>query len=1184
MAYYVRSLSIGMCLLLVFALAASAHATELPASYDLRDYSRVPSGVPEQGGCNSGWAFATMTSVQSVLLPSESVNYSANNLINNHLWNLGPCDGGNYNMATSYFARWAGPVNEADDPYGPSASAPGLTVQKHIQQAAIIPDKDIQAIKQAVSEHGAVATQAKTPGIWNSETSSWDIDATYFSVANASYYYDGAEGPDHAVAIIGWDDEFPSTSFTIPPPGNGAFLVRNSFTDGLGNAGDYWVSYYDAWVGTGNYQFIMGPADDYMKAYAYDPLGWTESLDLGSNSAYFANLFTADTSEPVNAVGFYATVPGETYEINIYTDVTAGNPASGTLASTTTGAFQHAGYYVIPLSQPAQVTYGKAFSVVVHATAASPAALVPIESKTGITSLATSAAGQSFISTDGSTWTDIGGGTDQANACVKALASYQPNIAPEVVHLDPFDFSSKAYSERCFQTSYNDANGYSDLASVMFRTSADAAGSIFVQYDLETNVLKLMNNAGTSPVGNCQPGQSKVLSNSQGILNCALATVFKSGNDFQISICVAPTLAYASATPRDIYLQALDKSGASSGWVDKGNWTIEQNHYPTFGLTPTVVTSHYDVPQSLSAVYSDEEGAGDIYTAYIRVGYISTLYSLDARYSSDMNQLALLNDAGTSWGASVCHPGEAKTLSNSQGTLNCAATTVTASGNDLTINWNFTPKLAYVSTYPKNVFLQAVDRAFATNPVAMIANNSDTMLDMGDWTITSPNIAPFVPTGVFLPVTSQPDVAQNFSGIYYDFNGYMDLKQVYIRIHSNVNGIQAYYDRSLNRISLVADSGSGTVGYCTPGVAGILENSQGSINCALTTVSGSGTRLNVGWNITPKAAFQSSTGRKIYYMAKDMVGNTSPFEYKGDWIIISSVAPTVVSLTPSSVNGTPYVAQNFTAVYSDLNGYQDLKIVYIRVNSNINGIKVYYNQTVNKIYLTADSGTGTVGNCTPGAAVTLTNSQGSVNCAQTTVSGAGTTLTVNWNITPNPSSQVWNIYLLSQDMANYNSAWILKGTWKLFVNQGPTITSLSPSVLNSPAGMPQSLVAAYSDPNGYADIKKASLRVYGAVGGFNVYYARASGKLYLLSDAGNFWIGPCTAGIPGTLENSQGILDCGATTVSGNGNNLTISWRITPKTAFASLSAKDIYLSVADNSNASQGYTDKGDWTITAGP
>ena len=101
---------------------------------------------------------------------------------------------------------------------------------------------------------------------------------------------------------------------------------------------------------------------------------------------------------------------------------------------------------------------------------------------------------------------------------------------------------------------------------------------------------------------------------------------------------------------------------------------------------------------------------------------------------------------------------------------------------------------------------------------------------------------------------------------------------------------------------------------------------------------------------------------------------------KGDWTIkATNVAPTLGSVTPAALTSAPAAAQTFSAVYSDADGYANLKHAYLLVNttaSGANGIYLLHDRTVNKLYLYNDAGTGYVGNCTPGVAGSLSNTPG----------------------------------------------------------------------------------------------------------------------------------------------------------------------------------------------------------------
>ena len=90
------------------------------------------------------------------------------------------------------------------------------------------------------------------------------------------------------------------------------------------------------------------------------------------------------------------------------------------------------------------------------------------------------------------------------------------------------------------------------------------------------------------------------------------------------------------------------------------------------------------------------------------------------------------------------------------------------------------------------------------------------------------------------------------------------------------------------------NAGTGFVGSCTPGAAGSLSNSRGTLSCRATTVSRSGNNLTVNWNIKPKAAFVSATKKNLYLYARDMSNAITGWTDKGDWRIkATNLAPTL---------------------------------------------------------------------------------------------------------------------------------------------------------------------------------------------------------------------------------------------------------------------------------------------------
>lgn len=210
----------------------------LPSYYDLRTLNKL-TPIKNQGACGSCWAFASYGSLESYLLPAEYWDFSEQDLITNHGFDWGPCDGGNHFMSSAYLARWSGPKWEQDIPYIYSLSPEpqNSLVKKHAQEILFLPSRanylDNDNIKNAVMNYGAVYVSM----YWNSSY----YNSTY------STYYCNLSNPtgNHAVAIVGWDDNFDKNKFSPTPPDNGAFIVRNSWGSSWGEGGYFYISYYD---------------------------------------------------------------------------------------------------------------------------------------------------------------------------------------------------------------------------------------------------------------------------------------------------------------------------------------------------------------------------------------------------------------------------------------------------------------------------------------------------------------------------------------------------------------------------------------------------------------------------------------------------------------------------------------------------------------------------------------------------------------------------------------------------------------------------------------------------------------------------------------------------------------------------------------------------------------------------
>ena len=420
----------------------------LPATYDLRPENKLTS-VKNQGTCGNCWSFATYGSMESCLMPGETWDFSENHMKDTSGFDPTCCAGGNHYMSTAYLARWDGPGLELDDPFNAYSceSPPIIPVQKHIQSVDFIPDRtgslDNDAIKQAVMTYGAVYT-----------TFYWS--GAYYNASTYSYCYNGSTVANHAVCIVGWDDSYSRYNFLTAPAGDGAFIIKNSWGPSWGQSGYFYMSYYDTKVGLDNAVFQNAESTtNYARNYQYDPLGWTESVGYGTNTAWCANVFSALADEQLVAVSLYGAMPGTSYELKVYLDPVNGPLNESGPSITQTGTLASAGYQTIPLSTTVPLDAGLPFSIVAKLTTPGFNYPIPMESPvTGYSSLATAIAGQSWISADGVSWGDLTTFFANANACLKAftvdrtglLVTPATGFFPVGPSTGPFTPSSQTYT------------------------------------------------------------------------------------------------------------------------------------------------------------------------------------------------------------------------------------------------------------------------------------------------------------------------------------------------------------------------------------------------------------------------------------------------------------------------------------------------------------------------------------------------------------------------------------------------------------------------------------------------------------------------------------------------------------------------------------------------------------------
>ena len=304
------------------------------------------------------------------------------------------------------------------------------------------------------------------------------------------------------------------------------------------------------------------------------------------------------------------------------------------------------------------------------------------------------------VSGTSGTWQEFGGWTVTVTTGAPAAVSVTP--------------SSGSGASQTFALQYSDTGGAASLQQVWAYFNATlanpASNACLMYYDASTNRINLLGDNGSTWQAAIL-GTAATLQNSQCSVGIATATVVLNGNTLTWNVPMTFQAAYGGT--KNIYLRAIDTSGAASGWQQLGAWTVASNTGTpsTLSVTPN---SGSGATQTFALQYSDTTGAGNLQQVW---AYFNATLANPAShacllyYNSATNQINLLGDNGSTWQAATL--GTGTTLQNSQCSVNAAATTVALNGNALTWNVAMTFQPAYDGS--KSIYLHALDVAGANS-------------------------------------------------------------------------------------------------------------------------------------------------------------------------------------------------------------------------------------------------------------------------------------------------------------------------------------------------------------------------------------------------------------------------------------------------------------------------------------
>ena len=350
-------------------------------------YSSVDNGfvtdVKNQGSNGNCWAYAACSVAESYLIKhgmaSKNIDLSEAHLTYYMYNNTGDpysnTDGDNTIVASGYDYRKIGADPRAvelalstfglaeESRYPESLLNNGMSGTKADQyntkylltNSRLICSDNTQnykdQIKQAIFDNGSVF-------------------ATYYHenncYSNGAYYNSANENNlDHAISIVGWDDNFDKTNFNSQPTENGAWLIKNSWGPGFGNSGYFWMSYEESSLGY-VYSFDF-TKNDHLGIYQYDG---TQNPLCRASITYtnIADVYkVTKDKENLTAVSIGSKSIGVSYKLKIYTNLQdPNNPIAGTLAIEQEETIQNVGMNYVQLNKEISLQNGTYYAIVIE--------------------------------------------------------------------------------------------------------------------------------------------------------------------------------------------------------------------------------------------------------------------------------------------------------------------------------------------------------------------------------------------------------------------------------------------------------------------------------------------------------------------------------------------------------------------------------------------------------------------------------------------------------------------------------------------------------------------------------------------------------------------------------------------------------------------------------------------------
>lgn len=334
----------------------------------------------------------------------------------------------------------------------------------HNGNGIVYTEKEVENIRKQIKEHivkyGAISavTASQKTKYYNNEN---DI-----KLATSYYCNDDNIVRDHAVTIIGWDDNYSKENFNPnnKPVSDGAYIVLNSYGQETFDGGYIYISYEDILIETSLYGVCGTSNEEYYNIYQHDFYGGIANLGTkNKDTGYYANIYKRDIKEEEKLTKIGVTI-SDYVKLNIYVNPIDDEVSNEKLKKIGTTEVLNPGYHTIDIEDVN--LKNERFAVVVEQISENNKFMFSIETciENSVYDIVTAEKGNSKISFDGSTWYNLsdlgvisGIDTSKSDICIKAFTekikeTEQPDL--------PDEPEQPEIGEKITSQIYNINNGY----------------------------------------------------------------------------------------------------------------------------------------------------------------------------------------------------------------------------------------------------------------------------------------------------------------------------------------------------------------------------------------------------------------------------------------------------------------------------------------------------------------------------------------------------------------------------------------------------------------------------------------------------------------------------------------------------------------------------------------------------